>query len=623
MLESVALVRRDPRVWFEGFGYWLDDENSRQPTRGRANVLQRRAFEHYRRCLERRAPCRMVIVKYRRAGSSTGSSGLMYHHVQNFRSRAGVIGKDYKSSSNMLEMVKTFGKHDDFPGWSGGAFEQTTSVVPWEERVEKEIATQIHWPHGSRVELYTAENPASARSAGLQAYHATECGVWPTDGVTSADETLTAMRNTLPKKGFHLAIEESTAKGAQGAFYKTCREAQWPDYADWWKKWESDWPLSPAETEPGRALQFVLIFAAWFEDERHFYRLNEADERRIRETLDADPAYHGEQELIDRYGQQGPRGQRLGSEVDATLWEQLAWRRVIIRQTGGLENFRQEYPSNPREAFRSTGSPVFDQEGLSAIDAQQLGGAARPEYGLLEAQQANPLAMVWRRTSEQAGLFHLWEHPKEGRRYIISVDSMSGAELIAGSGTRDRHSILVLRDVYQDERNHRYPVKVVGRIQWPCQLDNKPLAEQIQRLSLFYGGCPIAVESNCGVALITSLRDDYRANLYIEQFWNSTAQALKKRLGFRTDEESRRLLVAKLQEFIREQKLDLPCPHVLAELKTFVFDRRGKAIASSGNHDDDVVALGIGLTVLPAAQVYRIARKAKAIEADAGVWKDG
>src|SRR5471030_2310017 len=106
-IEERIKIREDPNLWFERFGRFCD-EQTRSPSRGPANVLQRRMFEHYRRCRKAGAPCRMAVLKYRRAGSSTGSEALIYLHAHNYRARLGVIGTDYKASANMLEMLAFF-----------------------------------------------------------------------------------------------------------------------------------------------------------------------------------------------------------------------------------------------------------------------------------------------------------------------------------------------------------------------------------------------------------------------------------------------------------------------------------------------------------------------------------
>lgn len=601
--EQVIAVRRDPKVWFQGWGHWKDDEKSKTLNRGPANVLQRRIFEHYRRCLEQRKPCRMAVLKYRRAGSSTASTAVLYTNALNFPGvELGVIGTDYGASHNMLNMIKTFGRNDTFPGWDGRALtEAEFEKVPWEESGVKEIATKITWPMGSTVKLYTAKSPTSARSAGLSGYLATEVGLWPVDGVTSGAETLTAMRNTLPKKGFHVAIEESTAHGAQGVHYDTCKSARWPEYADWWKQWESDWPGEVGTTQAERDLQFVFIFAAWFEDDRNFYPLSAEDEKHIRDTIDKEEWYEGEQELIDRYGQEGPRGMRLGGEVNATVWEQLNWRRVTIKATKGLENFKQEYPSNPLEAFRSTGAPVFCNEGLAALDKGASGIITEPGY--FDEQRGGEL--LWRRTMEREAIYHLWEPPKDGCRYLVVIDPMTGQEIAtSGRAERDRHSVQAWRDAYTDVHETFMVPKLVARLKPPNQWDIDPMCDAAARLARFYGDCIVVVEANGpGAAVIKRLRE-LGCNLYQQQIPDKVKQTLETRLGWMSSDGSRRDAVTHGQKAVREQLVDVPCPHMRAEMKTFIFDKTGKAIGSAGNKDDDVLGFCIAQATMHAATVY-------------------
>ena len=570
----------------------------------------------------------MVVLKYRRAGSSTGSEALVYTHASNYNARLGVIGTDYKASSNMLQMLAFFGQHDDFPGWSskmapevgrdaGNETGRALDAASWERRIEKELTAKIAWTHGSAVELYTATNPESARSAGLNGFHATEVGRWPSGGEWDAVETLTSMRNTLPKSGFHLAIEESTANGAQGAFHDTCRNARWPEYADWPRMHRSCWPL--AESEYGRELQFVFIFAAWFEDDRHVERLTPERARRVEETLDAEAWYFGEKELIARYGEPGPMGMRLGGEVAATVWEQLAWRRGIIKNVcsrRGLDEFAQEYPSNPLEAFRASGAPVFDHVGMMALDAALRGamenGKWKMENGNFFPEGADvslrsPLsALRFRSTSEAEAQVQRWEEPIAGCRYLVSVDPTKTAEIVKGTGERDRNSVLVLRDGYNDAQGRWRMAKLVARVRPPNQWEDAPLARLVAALAGHYGGAKIVVESNLGSGLITRLRDEHGCDLYLRERLEAATQRSYATYGWNTDMSTRRQAVSTLQEFIREQRVEILCPNVIAELKTFVFNSHGRAEAAAGAHDDDVMALAIGLACLQHATRYTV-----------------
>lgn len=631
--EKDLEVRKNPGLWFETCGRFCDEE-TRKPTQATPNILQKRLFEHYRRCQAEGKPCRVVTLKYRRAGSSTASEALIYMHAHNYNARLGAIGTDYRASSNMLTMLSFFGQHDDFPGWGAKPkeaaqvkigweeFNGNTNLdsVPWNERVDKIIATKVQWAHGSTVELYTAKNPESARSAGLNGYHATEVGRWPTGGELDAAETLTSMRNALPKKGFHLAIEESTADGASGPFHDTCRKARYPDYADWPEMHRSCWPL--VESEYGKDLQFVFIFAAWFEDCRHFNRLTLAQANRIEDTLDAESWYFGEKDLIAKYSQDGPKGQRLGGEVDCSLWEQLAWRRGIIEHVctkRGVDEFAQEYPSNPLEAFRSSGSPVFDQAGITALD-EAYRMARKPEVGVIDKLPNGSSNFRW--TADAEALLQVWEHPIVGCRYLVTDDPIKSAELVKGSGVRDCNSILVLRDGYRSDTGKFFPPKLVARVKHPNRFDDANAARIIAQLSTAYGGCIIVIESNLGSGLITRLRDQYYANLYCQENWNVINQGHSTTYGWLTTEASRRQCISVLQEAIRQQAIEILCPNVISELRTFIFSTSGKAEGASGSHDDDVLALAIGLTCLPHATKYGDRPAVETRPADDRQWQE-
>lgn len=615
--EQIFEVRSDPRLWLECFGYARDEE-TRQPIRGKTNVLQRRIFAYYAECQREKKPFRACVLKYRRARSSTAASALMYMHAQNYSARLGVIGMDYKASSNMISMVEFFGDHDEFPGWHDRPKVAGVSDVPpeewdastpmeilsFEERINRKIATKIDFGHDSVLELYTAVRPVSARSAGLNGYHATEVAFWPNGGAQDGGETMKSMRNTLPKKGFHVAIEESTANGCQGVFYETCCSARWPENAEWAKQWEHTWPLKASEY--GKDLQFVFIFAGWHEDDRHVESITPEQEQSIKDSLDEE-----EKRLIARYGNEGPKGLRLGQEVNATAWEQLAWRRGMISNVctqGGVLQFDQEFPDSPATGFRSTGRPALDPEGVMVLET--LARTTLPDYGILSQQRDGQV--IWTRVPKDQAIFMRWEEPIESdqgaARYILSCDPMSGAEKVLGggrgSGELDNHAVFVLRDAYTDHRGVYHQVKAVARIAHPCQWESEVLTKQIYLLSLYYGGATIVVEANIGAPILKSLSTDYDANVYQREEFNKVTQRTTKQLGWLTTEPSRRILIATLQNYVREQMLDLRCPVAVSEMSTLIINEKGKAEASGKNKDDSVLALGIGLECLPAAHAY-------------------
>jgi hypothetical protein len=66
--------------------------------------------------------------------------------------------------------------------------------------------------------------------------------------------------------------------------------------------------------------------------------------------------------------------------------------------------------------------------------------------------------------------------------------------------------------------------------------------------------------------------------------------------GFVISQRTRPLIIAKLEEYMRETSITIRSSRTLAELETFIW-KNGRAEALSGYNDDLVMALGIGLWV--------------------------
>lgn len=632
LLELVDEVRDDPLLWFEAHGWWKD-EITKESSRGPANIYQRRVMAHIKWCMERDLPCRIAGLKYRRAGSSTGGNGGGIHFCgMQHKWRMAVIGTDYKAATNMLEMVEHFAKHDDFPGWSPSVSktgEITVTAQQWSKDgdsgiLERSIATRLEYAHGASVELFTAENPESARSAGLNAYLATEVGRWQNGGEKDAGDTLTAMRNALPKTGFHFAMEESTAKGAAGAFYETCRKARWPGYATWSKQWEVSWPLE--ESQFGGDLQFVFIFAAWWEDDRHWDRkMTPEMEEFLKANLDED-----EKQLIARYQQDGPNGPRLGAEVSGTVWQQLAWRRGIIENVctkGGKDEFAVEYPSSPDEAFRASGDPALDRAGLMILEAmaRDTTESLQPRYGQLTMQENGTVS--WDPCEKNQAVIYRWEEPlipvgprDRGGKYLVVCDPMSGADGVTGDGEKDRHAVFVIRDAYVNDQGKFHQVKVVARIKPPCEWPTAVLTRWVYLLSVYYGGATIVVEANIGAPILVALEQDYHANVHYRELWDDPSQKTVRKLGVMSTEPTKRIFLDVLQKYVHQEMLELRCLHAVGEMHTYVIDAKGKAAAAGSGHDDDCVAISIGLTCLPHAHEYPAPQPVRRLDPNRG-WR--
>jgi hypothetical protein len=177
-------------------------------------------------------------------------------------------------------------------------------------------AHELRFPHLDGESLYsiaTAKTVEGARGLTVTALHLSEAAFYE-----QAEDAFTALISTVAYRQDTMILIESTANGKVGAgetFYNYWIEAV------------------------ERKNQFAPIFISWLMDP--VSRMDVEVNNVLSSNLDQE-----EQELVELYG--------------ADL-EQISWRRWAIpnRCQGYVDKFHQEYPTNPEEAFVSTGDPAF------------------------------------------------------------------------------------------------------------------------------------------------------------------------------------------------------------------------------------------------------------------------
>ena len=143
---------------------------------------------------------------------------------------------------------------------------------------------------------------------------------------------------------------------------------------------------------------------------------------------------------------------------------------------------------------------------------------------------------------------------------------------------------------------------VVGEYQGKPSLDM--YADILNQVGREFGNAMLVVENNnIGFSVLTKLLDYGYPNVYhsikstheyIEQhqaeYRNSAVP------GFTTSMKTRPLIVAKLEEFIRNKLITVYSSRTINEMKTFIW-RNGKPQAMKGYHDDLIMALAIACWV--------------------------
>ena len=182
--------------------------------------------------------------------------------------------------------------------------------------------------------------------------------------------------------------------------------------------------------------------------------------------------------------------------------------------------------------------------------------------------------------------FWIWEKYDENFSYLMVADVARGD----GSDSSTFHIIKL------------ETMEIVGEYQGKPSLDL--YSNILFQAGKEYGNCLLVVENNgIGISILEKLIDLGYPNLYYSikgthEFVESHVGEANQRAlpGFTTSTKTRPLIVAKLEEFIRNRLINLYSSRLFHELKTFIW-YNGKPQAMRSYHDDLVMSLAIACWV--------------------------
>jgi hypothetical protein len=492
----------------------------------------------------------------------------MYHRLKKKTMRGCVMAGSEFQGNSLFGMLRLMATRDR-------TINQKTQVLD----------SVARFPNGSVVDRINGSNPSAGLAAGYEFMIVTELSKWAQEGVAAADEVLNGALKCVPYLPGTVIIIESTADGVGNEYHRRYQQA-----------------ITFDELKAGKE-GYVKIFTPWFEFRDH---VKEPSTENIRSI---DDLTQDEKDLSAKY--------------QLTL-EQVAWMRYAVKELcgGDFEDFKENYPFNDIECFLLTGRKAFSAKGLEKMKEQLP--AHPPMLGNIDYRRGSKNSVVWRSSSPQDCRVVLIEQPKDGLKYLISVDPMTGASQ-TGSEDPDNHSVIVWRSGYF-ERARWIPPRTIGMLvddwelwtrerKFVLQWDIDILAEQVWRLSLYFGNCVIVPEMNMDRGLVELLKVK-NANLYIRKLWNKREQVESNAYGWVTDKETRGMLISELGKGIREfanidpitghskERVELFLAPIIDEAETFIVRQNGRAEAMQGKHDDQIFGSGIGLCCLDQATTY-------------------
>jgi hypothetical protein len=516
---------------------------------------------------------RLIILKARQGGASTYIQGLGYTITTTHPNhKMWVVAHDRPSSEGLAE------KSDMFLDMQP---ENLTPMVRHRDRkrirFENKDERGRKTNPGLRSSIYVdqAKNVRAGRSTTIQFLHMSEVAFW----IEGGEKTRLSLMQAVPNKPGTIAIAETTANGVEdpGGFYEFW-SANYNKPNAKWRCLFIGWPVLS---------EYQMEVADWDKNDDGDLILRVDPDGEMREDY-----YRQEFSLTD---------------------EQLYWRRWCIETNcgGDIDQFMQEYPCTPEEAFITSGRPWYSRDGMEAI-RQML--RAPISTGVFEMRApegwTDTPSHHWRRdhfhrdefrrktakpslAKESSGEWWLWSHPTPGREYLISVDSAEGG------ADGDRAAIRVReRDTLEDVA------------EFNGYLDTDLLAHQAALAAAYYNGAWVIPEvNNTGYGFMTTFTKLW-SRIYWREDPDAAFRTMTWRYGFLTRSETRNRIVCRHRDFVREKTLPTYSSRLFSEMLTFVKDKSGTPRASGKKNHDDLVLADCMLLELSEQRPRRLDRAA-------------
>lgn len=308
------------------------------------------------------------------------------------------------------------------------------------------------------------------------------------------------------------------------------------------------WDTAVEDFKSGNVDGWTPLFVAWHEMD-DYRRKVPPDFKRTAE----------EQELCDIY------------KLDD---EQIAWRRWCIKVncSGDINKFNQEYPASPEDAFIASGACIFDTK-LLILQKERVRDISFMQGRFLYDFDGKQITNI-RWQDDESGEIKIYKEPERGMPYVIGGDtSGEGSDYFVGQVIDNitGEQVAVLRHEFDDDF----------------------FVHQMYCLGFYFNNALIAIEVNYNTYPVRLIEDIGYRNLYTREVLDDYTGKLKKSYGFRTDTLSRPLIISELREVAQNHTELINDDTTLSEMLSFVKNKKGKAEAENGKHDDCVMALAI------------------------------
>jgi hypothetical protein len=498
------------------------------------NEIQKKINQTVKQLRADNKPVRIIILKARQEGVSTNEQGRMIYNTTTKSNRTGlIVAHEQPATAKIFEKARYM--YNNLPE----GFKPLTRASNARELIFDTPTGYKGTERGlnSKISIQVAGDVGIGRGDTLYYVHLSEFAFWPAPEGKEPKKQLAGILQAVPKTAETEVVIESTANG----------------YNDFKELWD--------DAVAGNNEWTPLFFAWWAMKDYQMPCTDEEYEKLLNGLSKAHREY---------------------IEGIVKLYEltkhQIKWYLWTLKNdcNGDWNMMKQENPSTPEEAFISTGSPVFDNEKVQArIEyLRKKYEKQPPKKGRFHFEWNDPEtqdyikkeSIKW--VDDHNGIITIYEDKKDNYPYVIGGDTK-------GEG-RDKYAGTVINNV----TGNRCAVLHMQAT------NSKPYTWQMYCMGLYFNEALIGIEMNFNTAPIEELTRLKYPRQYVRQKYDDFTKAAEKKYGWKTDGNTRPLIIDKEVGLI-ENNIDLFNDiTMLSECLTFVHDKDGRPDAMSGKHDD-------------------------------------
>lgn len=491
------------------------------------NEPQLKYYNVIKKMHQARKPIRIIILKARQMGFSTETEAIIFKNVVTHHNyNAGIVAHKEDSTANLFNMSKRMLEY------------LPEDIKPERKKSNaKELVFNNEQGTGldSRMKVMTAGGKGIGRSDTFTALHLSELAFWEGDKKV----TMTGLLQAVPNTPDSMIIIESTANG-----YEYFKEM---------------WDRAVAGES-----DFYPLFIGWNELKEYSMPYTGFD------------LTQEERELKEQY--------------NLTL-EQLTWRRWCIKNncSGDINQFKQEYPICPEEAFLSTGNCYFNKENI----INRINTAPEPLVkGKFTCYYDGIRIRNQKFLEQDDGNIKIYEYPQKRVPYVLGGDT-------AGEGS-DFFTAHVINNITGKQ------VAVLKQ-----QYNEIEYVKQVYCLGMFYNCALIGLENNFSTYPTQKLAELNYPNQFVRKKEDQYNNKYEKSFGFKTTSITRPYILGLLQEIVHDNIEAIQDKETLREMLTFIVNDKGRAEAEEGYHDDLVMALAISYYIRGQQDYKKAERESK------------